>query len=134
MESEDDGWPGQENHWCPLLDLSYHHFIGRSLLGVMEEMDLASLSTTCQFAMFIAPVERETATKHVLGGQIDRQADTLACLTCVPAAMTIPMVKKDLIFADNGALRVQRQYAPPHHKPTRLGLSGTWKAVTSTSL
>ena len=29
LESEDDGWPGTENHWCPLLDLSYHYFIGQ---------------------------------------------------------------------------------------------------------
>ena len=64
-ELEDDGWPGAENHWCPLLDLSYHYFIGRSLLGFMEEMDLAIISATSQLAIFIAPVERETATKHV---------------------------------------------------------------------
>ena len=32
-EGEDDGWPGIENHWCPLLDLSYHYFIGRSQVG-----------------------------------------------------------------------------------------------------
>ena len=34
LESEDDGWPGTENHWCPLLDLSDHYFIGRSLCNV----------------------------------------------------------------------------------------------------
>ena len=62
LEREDDGWLGTENHWCPLLDLSYHYFIGRSLLGFMEEMDLASISATCQFGFFIASVERETAT------------------------------------------------------------------------
>ena len=48
-ESQDDGWPGTENHWCPLLDLSYHYFIGPRLLRLMEEMDLTSVSANCQF-------------------------------------------------------------------------------------
>ena len=72
LEGEDDGWLGTENHWCPLWDLSYHAFIGRSRLGFMEEMDLASLSATCQLAIFIATVERETATKHVWWDRIYR--------------------------------------------------------------
>ena len=32
LESEDDEWPGTENHRCHLLDLSYHYFVGRLLL------------------------------------------------------------------------------------------------------
>ena len=40
VESEDDGWPGTENHWCNLLDLSYHYFVGPLLLGFMKELDL----------------------------------------------------------------------------------------------
>ena len=72
LESEDDGWPGTENHWCPLLDLPYHYFIGQKLLGIMEEMDLASTSAICQFAIFDASVERETATKHVWRDRVYR--------------------------------------------------------------
>ena len=55
-ENEDDGWPGTGNHWCPLSNLTYHYFIGPSPLGFMEQMDLVSISATCQFAMFIASV------------------------------------------------------------------------------
>ena len=72
VEGEEDGWLSTENRWCPLLDLSYHYFIGRSLLEYMEEMDLAIKSATCRFAIFVAPVERETATKHVCGDRVSR--------------------------------------------------------------
>ena len=72
LESEDDGWPGIENHWCPLLDLSYHYFIGRSQVGIMEDVDLTSFSSTCQFAIFNASLERETATKHVWTDRVCR--------------------------------------------------------------
>ena len=50
--SEDDEWPGTENQWCPSLDLSYHFFVGPRQLGFMEKMDTASISRTCQFAIF----------------------------------------------------------------------------------
>ena len=72
FESEDDEWLGTENQWCSLLNSSYHYSIGSVLLGCMEELDSASISATCQFAIFIAPVERETATKHVCGYRIYR--------------------------------------------------------------
>ena len=65
VEGEDDGWLGTENHRCPLLDFSYHYFVGRRPLRFMDEMDVAIVLATCQLAIFIAPVERETATKHV---------------------------------------------------------------------
>ena len=39
VESEDDGWLDTEKHWSPLLDLSYHYFVGPLLLGFIEEMD-----------------------------------------------------------------------------------------------
>ena len=64
VEGEDDEWLSTESHWCLLLDLSYQYFSVRLLLELMEEMDLASFSATCQLAIFIAPVERESATKH----------------------------------------------------------------------
>ena len=34
-------------------------------MGFMEELDPANFSATCQFAFFIASVDRDTATKHV---------------------------------------------------------------------
>ena len=85
----------------------------------MEKMDTANISGTCQFAIFIAPVERETITKvyrpwssslftyhyihkcyKVSAGTRCRSQDTTdfiliimkhphACLTFVPAAMSI---------------------------------------------
>ena len=69
-ESEDDGCRGTEDHWSPLLDLSYHYFIGSLLLGPMKEMDLASLSATCQFAPLVTPVEHESITTHVWRDQV----------------------------------------------------------------
>ena len=67
LESEgpENEWLGTENQRCPLLDLSYHHSIGRVLQGFMEELDSASFPATCQVAFSIVPVERETAPKHV---------------------------------------------------------------------
>ena len=65
VKDEDDKLLGAENQWCPLLDLSYHYFVGPRLLGFMNKVDAAGISRTCQFGIFIAPVERETATEHV---------------------------------------------------------------------
>ena len=48
------------------------HFIiplGGYCRGFMEEMDLAMISAACQVAFSIAPVDRETATKHVWSGR-----------------------------------------------------------------
>ena len=67
LESEDDGWPGTENHWCPLLELSYHDVIGPLLTGFMGRTDSTSTSATCQLAIFIAPVDRDTAMRRVCG-------------------------------------------------------------------
>ena len=49
------------------------HFIiplGGYCRGFMEEMDLAMISAACQVAFSIAPVDRETAKKHVWRGRI----------------------------------------------------------------
>ena len=70
LEKEDDGWPGTENHWSPLLDLHYHYSIDRSLLGFMEEMDLASISATCQLAIFIALLWNVTSLRNMCGRSI----------------------------------------------------------------
>ena len=43
-----------------------------AIVGFTAEVDLASSSVTCQFAMFIAPVERETITKHVWRDEVYR--------------------------------------------------------------
>ena len=63
----------RKTHWCPLLDLSYHKFLRPRLLKLVEKTDAASMSETCQFAIFIAPVERESITKRV--GAIKRLAN-----------------------------------------------------------
>ena len=65
VESENDGWLGMENHWCPLLDLSYHFVVG-PLVGIFGKDGLSeffSNSSVCQ--KFIAPIERHTITEHV---------------------------------------------------------------------
>ena len=36
----------------------------------MKEMDLASISASCQFAFFFTPVENETITTHVWRDQV----------------------------------------------------------------
>ena len=72
LEGEDDGWSDTDNHRSPLLDLSYHCVFGPLVLGFMGRMDSTSISATCQFAIVIAPVDRETATRHVWGDQVYR--------------------------------------------------------------
>ena len=72
VDCQDDRWPAAENQWCPLLDLSYHYFVGPQQLGFMEKIDEASISGTCRFPIFIALVEHETITKHVWGDQVYR--------------------------------------------------------------
>ena len=42
LESEDDEWTGTENHWCPLLDLSYHYAIEPVLLGLMGRLVISA--------------------------------------------------------------------------------------------
>ena len=64
-DSEDEELPGIENQWCLSLDLSYHYFVGPQLLGFMAKTDAACVSVTCQFAILIAPKERESITKYV---------------------------------------------------------------------
>ena len=69
---KEDERPGTENQKCPLLDLSYHFFIGPVLWRSMEELDSASISATCELGILIAPMERETATKHVCEDRVYR--------------------------------------------------------------
>ena len=43
-----------------------------SVVGIQGKMGFDVFSATCQFAIFIAPVDREAATRHVYGDQMYR--------------------------------------------------------------
>eukprot|EP00450_Noctiluca_scintillans_P001854 CAMPEP_0194494136 /NCGR_PEP_ID=MMETSP0253-20130528/12134_1 /TAXON_ID=2966 /ORGANISM="Noctiluca scintillans" /LENGTH=78 /DNA_ID=CAMNT_0039335207 /DNA_START=45 /DNA_END=281 /DNA_ORIENTATION=+ len=65
VDSEDEELPGEENQWCPLLDLSYHHCVGPVLLQSLGTAGAVRVSGTCMFAILIAPVVRDSITKHL---------------------------------------------------------------------
>ena len=114
FQSEHDEWPGTENQWCFQLDLSYHYAIGLVLLGFMVRWDSTVISATCQFAIFIAPVDSEAATRHVYLDQVYRfWFDEWCLITTIPqttCTSTLETNKPRLAVRSSPHLRLLREH------------------------
>ena len=55
----------RENQWCPLLELCFRCTVGCVLLKALGVDIPMRVSDTCMFAIFVAPVNRESQDKFL---------------------------------------------------------------------
>ena len=56
LKVKEDGWLSTENHWCPLLDLSYHYFNWSITAGIYGRNGLGKENQQLvNFAVFVCP-------------------------------------------------------------------------------
>ena len=61
--SENEFARGEQNQWCPLLEICIHYTVGRVLVQALGVDSAMRVSETYFFAIFIAPVDRESQDK-----------------------------------------------------------------------